>query len=89
MLLHDGLANPGNRTNLHEEHHVVYPALREAAGSSAARASFFDPVASGLRMQPRLSDTWTTPPLGVRDFVQKLKWLTLGSRQSKRTSRAP
>lgn len=78
MLLHHELADPRTRTNLHEKYHITYPEPLSPSGE--ANASFFDPVASQLKMQPRLegSDNWTTSPITAREFVEKLRWFIIG-----------
>ncbi|KAK5135449.1 hypothetical protein LTR08_005237 [Meristemomyces frigidus] len=78
MLMHDQLADPATRTNLHEKYHVTYPEPSITKGE--ANTSFFDPAASQLKMQPRLegSGDWTASPLTTRALLDKLRWFTVG-----------
>ncbi|KAK5123916.1 hypothetical protein LTR85_002113 [Meristemomyces frigidus] len=78
MLLHDELANPATKTNLHEKYHVTCPVPSKTDGD--AHTSFFELMTSHVKMEPRLhkTDDWTASPLTTRSFIEKLRWFTTG-----------
>ncbi|CAJ2500222.1 Uu.00g030750.m01.CDS01 [Anthostomella pinea] len=88
-LLHNQLANPANRTNLHADYSVVYPMSSTNAEEeqAATAASFFSPAASRLQMLSHSHEIGATPPIGIRQFVQKLRWFTVG-KDSEQVSQA-
>ena len=74
-LLHHELANPRNETNLHKQYHVTYPDKLDTAED---HTSIFASDASQLKMQPRLREdqSWMTPSITSREYVDQLRWLT-------------
>lgn len=83
-LLHENLANPHHRTNVHWHHHLPYHAVAcERADSDVekrfGKPSFFSiSPDSALTLQP-ISPAFHKPFTVKRFLSRKLRWLTLGT----------